>query len=533
MEEEKRQLCEILMEKVNQQRRNISYIFWGKKIENGEFVEVRQRQYEFDLMQESENYLKFKLFSKHSSDHMKGDKNPLRRYPDKNPMYLYPNIFKGSKNPRWDHSISIEDVVKLKDKGLNQREIAEALNTTTKIVKKRLELANNHKVKDIEFVGYEDVYCGSVDLYNNFVLEFIPPNELLKPSYLTIKEDKDKPVSLNLNATIGYKLDISSHINIIPFYRYSGYYNPKFIDILKFQDPYITKKSIITGENDLTTYESNVYNLVQNYNTQFNVTDENFGKIKNIFYHKINSNSNSKILELSKNSNFKSLYPLINETGIGKRDTDVFKSTWDPDYYIKSITKSISEKIPGTINPIEHKSFFGSKLMKTPKDIEVDTFTYTSLPIDPNIDLNNLSESIFYTETNESIFLTIDLEKRLYEYLYDDVYNTYIKYVEPMYSYGTKNNLDDDIKRYIKYNILPRYQIEDIQLYVKQQKIDGTTDYQYLNLDNTLKLSNGLKVFKNFSFDYIKNSNLNINLIYNKILTYKHSIGLSIKITRK
>jgi ribonucleotide reductase alpha subunit len=111
-------------------------------------------------------------FSQHNSDHMKGDKNPLRRMPHKNPMFLYPGIMSNEKNPKWNEKITIEDVADLKQQGYNIKEIAEKLNTTCIIVKKRLELAqlNNHKVKNIEFYGYEDVYDGEVEVYHNFAL---------------------------------------------------------------------------------------------------------------------------------------------------------------------------------------------------------------------------------------------------------------------------------------------------------------------------------------------------------------------------
>ena len=112
-------------------------------------------------------------FSKHSSNHIMGDNNPLRRFPEKNPVYLYPGKFKNENNGRWRHDITIEEVVDLWKKGFKKKKIAKLFNTSSKVIERRLNLAkiNNHKIKKIEFFGYEDVYCGTVKKDKNFALE--------------------------------------------------------------------------------------------------------------------------------------------------------------------------------------------------------------------------------------------------------------------------------------------------------------------------------------------------------------------------
>jgi len=112
------------------------------------------------------------LISEHNSNHIKGDNNPIRRFPEKNPMKLYPDMFKNEKNPRWNNKIKVEDVASLKKEGLTTSQIAKKLKTTYNIVKKRLELCklDNHKVRRIELCGREDVYDGEVEFYHNFAL---------------------------------------------------------------------------------------------------------------------------------------------------------------------------------------------------------------------------------------------------------------------------------------------------------------------------------------------------------------------------
>lgn len=95
--------------------------------------------------------LEFKNFGLHSSEHMIGENNPIRRFPEKNPMKLYPDMFKGSKNPMFGKKQSEETKQKIREKALLRY--------------------HNHKVKKIEFYGYEDVYDGEVENYHNFALE--------------------------------------------------------------------------------------------------------------------------------------------------------------------------------------------------------------------------------------------------------------------------------------------------------------------------------------------------------------------------
>lgn len=141
---------------------------YNRKMKKGECV----HHIDENKQNNSPENLEFKSFSLHSSDNIKGNRNPIKRFPNKNPMLLYPNMFKNEKNPRWNSSIKTDEVVRLKKQGWSISKIAEKYNVSVTPIKKRLELAllNNHKIKAISFYGHEDVYDGEVEKYRNFAL---------------------------------------------------------------------------------------------------------------------------------------------------------------------------------------------------------------------------------------------------------------------------------------------------------------------------------------------------------------------------
>ncbi len=405
------------------------------------------------------------------------------------------------------------------------------------VFKDRLKKASFSNIQKMVNQGDPEVIYESVEEdgtinYDQFLVELITPNEVIKPTYITRVEDDNKPVSLNLSSTIGYKLIMDTNIKLTPYYRQKGYYEPKFIDVIKYEDPYITKGYVGTYSEDLTWYEKQVFDLVRHTNTQFNLNSY-FGIINNMFYHKVNVDNPDSILELSKNNSNTSVYPLIHEIGIDKKNFYLFSSNWDQGYYTYQKSKILTELVLGTRSQKEIPSFFASKVMTIPSQFILDTFTYALNTFDINIDLNNLNEEIFYSEINSVITLNIFIEKKLRNYLHDGVYNTFVKYINPLYSYGSKESIEDDVTEYINQNILPRYKISGIDLYIKQEKMDGATNYLPLTINNSDKLRSGMKIFNNFQVKGLNNSSFDISLIYNKILGYKTSIGLSIKIDKK
>lgn len=102
----------------------------------------------------------------HSSHHMIGDKNPMRRFPEKN---HFRNGFKGSTNGRWRDDINNKDLLLDRKRGMTIDAISRKYECSSWLVKERLKNVVNHKVASVEVLERtEDVYCGSVEETHRF-----------------------------------------------------------------------------------------------------------------------------------------------------------------------------------------------------------------------------------------------------------------------------------------------------------------------------------------------------------------------------
>ena len=127
-------------------------------------------------------------------------------------------------------------------------------------------------------------------------------------------------------------------INIINnnVYRHSGYYMPIFYDIELFERPGIT---------------ASIYG-----NYKFDTTLTNFGKMKQRVISKVNTKNNN-ILKLKNRTDYRSIYPMLDEFGYTTVDFFIFKSTWDYKYHIEcsenlNTSNNATENIVNIINNV-------------------------------------------------------------------------------------------------------------------------------------------------------------------------------------
>lgn len=372
-----------------------------------------------------------------------------------------------------------------------------------------------------------------------FIVELQTPNAIIKPNYLKSISDSNKPVNFNLSKEIGHELTYRDRANVQPMFRHGGFYQPKFIDIIKFEDPYVIKEYSNKLERD-----SQIKSYLKNLNSQIKINDD-FAKIKNLFYHKVNDNNSNGILELTSGSAFKPLYPFIGEIAIDKQDFYLWKSNWDSAYFKRHITKTQTENVIGTRAVKENKSFFASKVMKILDSIIIDTFDNIMAINKEELkilgdDINHPDNEyeLVWHDDGQQIILDVYLEKRLIEVLSNsNIKKFFIKYIKPEYGYGKYSTLDDDVLEYIRINILPRYSIGSIDLYVNKSKdIDFNQQYPKINslIPNNIKELNGLIISNEFNYTKLNSSsNFNIRMIYNKIEGFNYSIAPSFKIIKK
>lgn len=373
-------------------------------------------------------------------------------------------------------------------------------------------------------VIYETVDVDGTLSYDKFVLELISSNPVYTSLYANIIPDMDRPVQFNLIKTIGYRLVMSKSIDILPFYRHSGSYDPKFIDVFKFQDPYI--ENILLPDS----YEEKVFDLTRYTNSNFKYTDTDFGKIKNYFYHKINEENTNNILELININSFQSKYPLIGEIGTDKKDKYIFESAWDSGYFNKNISKIDYTRVDGTRSMLEKKSFCGSKILSVPETLNIETFTYGLY--DKDIENSSRSEMLLYEETDQKLTLYVNLKNNVVSNFNGYLNFLFSKYIDPRFSYGIKHSISDTIDKYVELNVLKRYAIYNINFFINETRGNGSSDYSYMLLDDDTKILNSLNPTMNFKTTRSTSNRYDFKIIFNKKPGNIYKYGLSVVIKK-
>ena len=373
---------------------------------------------------------------------------------------------------------------------------------------------------------------------NLFIVELQTANAVFKPTVYTVQSDINKPVNFNLSDIIGYQLVRSDNRVITPIYRHMGFFQPKFNTIVNYIDPYLIEEF----DNPLER-EAQIFSKIRHCNTQFRIEDD-FFKLNNLYYHKVNDVNQTGILELSSESAFKPLYPLIGEIAIDKKDVYLWQSNWDANYFKKHIDKNKTVDIIGTRSIIEDKSFFASKIMKIKDEFSIENFISEQV-----FDINELNnneiyfqpdndiELIYYIDENQ-ITVDIFLEKRIIRYLYENgIKDLFEEYIRPELSFGDINSISDDVVKYITNNILNRYTLNIINLYTLKsldRNLNVNIPEVETNISDNQKINSGYILSNDFNFNKLSSrSNFNLRMIYNKTRGYSYSISPTFKIIKK
>lgn len=385
---------------------------------------------------------------------------------------------------------------------------------------------------------------------NNFTLELFAAEKLVVARYLTFVDLSERP-SAQSRKSPGHRIAVRRRAVIQPIFRHSGDYTPKFTDVIKFEDPFSTvtyTEQTIPGGTTLPGNKiknAQVKGNVRHKNTQFKI-NKSFATIRNLFYHRVNELNSDGILELNTRTAFQPLYPLIGEIAIKNSNFQLFKSNWDPNYYRRAITKTQERGVIGTKNSTEHKSFYGSKIMKIPDSVLIDVFKKFEVSSQIELDNININEPdnefdlVFFNDAiNNQIIIDIYLEKRLIEYLSSNGVTEFFElYVNPALGVGDLTTLKDDVDFYIRENILPRLKISETNLFIlvsDNEELNDNTDTPLINseVSDIVKLQSGLATTPSFRIKKLDNSNnFNFRLIYNTRPSEFYSIGPSFKIIK-
>ena len=416
---------------------------------------------------------------------------------------------------------------------------------------------------DNEEIKYITVEEDGQILENQFVLRFFDGKEFAKKATLTVEEDDDKPKSFKLSkGNIGFNLFESKEAAYYPFLiRHSGKYTVNLKPVITFTDTYTHFKSNrlhTTIDNRELNLEEFLYkhslvdveelNLAKFYyrkynrcGTSFNLNfiqdnkqhDANWGIIKNHFYHKVNELNPLGVTKLSVSTEKLPLYPLIGEIAIDKKNVNVFRSSWDSNYFIRSLKGGSFERLPGTIDTSEERSYMASTIMKPKDGYTLLSYSTYRVKTQQHMDEilkndNNKTETVIY-ENEKSIiidFYVTDVLKRVISE--DGVLSSISKYVTPSNSAGDKTTIEDDALLYVKNNLLKQYIIDSIFVYSKKKKGEQSN---LISVDSVDELSiGGYSNDNNFRYKQHKQKPMNFRLIYSKRRGYSYDIKTMLKI---
>lgn len=384
---------------------------------------------------------------------------------------------------------------------------------------------------------------------NDFFIELVEPDGFFKGSYLDVKPTEYKPSKLNESSSgeiIGYDIKGNSSLVVSEMLRNRGGYNPKVKDVINFID------------TDDIKNEGLDYLNIQIFTKEDEYQDLSFGNIYNLYYNKVNTENPNIILDYRDDNRF--LFPAIGQIAIDYRDFFVFRSNWDPQYFISYENARTKVPVIGTRGVIENKSFFGSKVISIPDDINIETFS----SLIEDADLPKLNDALinripvhYKLEGKRArggrgvndkglsttgpqgknltvrVFSTIGLE----DYLINDGFDaSFIEFIDPNYSFGDVN-LDDDVRQYIQFNILQRYDIEEVVLWQKtytRTTISSTPlPLIQVNLNDIQKAEQGFIRVKNFTYAPLIVGSLNFDLIYTIPTDRNVSLAIDVILKKK
>ena len=399
-------------------------------------------------------------------------------------------------------------------------------------------------------------------LNNQFVINLEDGTEIVKDSKVQTIPDTDKPESFKLfSGNIGY--DLTDGFTYYPFLvRQNGGYTVDTKPVVTFTDVYShMKTNTLQSTSDSTEIilEEQMYkhsltdideiNLAKDYYKRYNrcgvafnlgfiydggTHDNQWGYIKNHFYRKVNEFNAASVTKLSTSTDKLPLYPLIGEVAIDKKDVHVFKSSWDKNYYTRSLSGGNIEQVPGTFETKEEKSYLASTIMKVKDSYNLLNFTSEYVGSEEEQDVilldNTNTTDLVIFENKDNIIVDFYITDTIKDKLSSDgVFNAIQQYVAVADSAEDKTTLVDDAQLYIEENLVNLFSLNQIKLFTR--RIKG----QFSAFENATTIDalddGGYTQDQNFTFRAHEQKPLNFRLIYNKRLGYSYRIRPMIKIT--
>jgi len=404
-----------------------------------------------------------------------------------------------------------------------------------------VDLLNLNDTEKVEYITVET--DGTIN-NNRFILNIEDGHYVKKQSKLTTSSDPNKPETFKVSAgKVGYVVNERDTPYTTELIRMSGDYTPLTRTVVSFTDMYRPyKTSQIFDDGDVLTVEDPREKILYNRYNRMGIVfgsaqyegHDKWGVIENLNYHKINPEKADGILKLS-NSTTPPVYRLISEIAIDKRDVNVFRSSWEDEYYIKNGIQNQNINVYGTLSAYEESAFLASTLNLPKNQYEITSYPNTKLATGLS-DMKAIKSTGTYNgdvvlfEDNDNVYIDLYLGNRLTNVLIDDNAGAYIKkYVLASNSYGDKTTLDDDIKKYIEVNMLKLLNINEVRLFNTPSKQILSSEVASINSLNDI-LDSRFVEDTSFRLEYDVKNPLNIKVIYNKRPGFKHQFYIYTKI---
>jgi hypothetical protein len=341
---------------------------------------------------------------------------------------------------------------------------------------------------------------------NNFYIELVEPSKITKIEAVLPQLDEDRPEELKNESIIGVVHTTVAYFDEL--YRYAGPYEPKFRDVLFFNNQKLDE--ITEAGVDLSFKQAT-----------FNPNIENFGFLKNLGILKV---AKTDVLALTNNTKYKPRYPLIHETPLDTKDHFIFQSSWDPGFWRVYTTKSDFFPQAGTREMQEVKNFLGTKIMKTLATVRLQDWTIEpQLPSLDMVNVENFAGEIVYAVVGGKLQAQINVKKRLLRFLFDDGADTeFNKYLLSEFGIGDPELISDDVIEYLTLNVLPTYEVKIVDLYIRKYKENLGLDIIRGDMTDAQKLENQYILDKNFSaqkksdfvyyFEYVLDDSFKVSL---------------------
>lgn len=426
--------------------------------------------------------------------------------------------------------------------------------------------------KKSEYIKYKSYSWDSdssstVETLDDFEISLERPDIMLKPQGSIPKAIYTGPKTLGSNDPTAYVFETDKNPNLASsLLRYSGKYEPLFRKIIHFDRD---KTDTIFGDNSID---------LSFRNCNFSPEKYYFGISKNLCFTKVDLGAN--ILSQSANLPSGSVYPLVGQTPVSRKDFNVFSSSWDPGYYERFNLPESSVKVAGTRSMEEYKTFMGSKIMKTPYEIYVNNYivlqvsrttgensvnsinqrvssyikeiqqvnkdntgtgigfggTYLS-----GVDLPSLNQNLFsnvevfyqYLPDTSKVFGIIRLDRILRRYfLNSGIKNVFLDNIISEFGVGDPNSINDDINTYIDLNISPAYEGGNFILYVKKtaSEIIPLTKLIVGDMTSYQRATSNYSINQNYTLTKI--NNLTYNFTFDMEKDFNYSLAFSIPIIK-